>query len=277
MKSGIEWGLWIATCSLIVGVAKFVDEYHIRNDIKSGVRGRLIAIFLFLDRPQIVNFPSTLYSYLAATLERFGKLAAIVAVFVAYFAIVASFYVARLYLGYPPLGGFLRYALTWVNSTFWAAVILWGICTGVVSFITVAAFLDRWNRTKFLLGHWIISALVLVTLAMIALGTAAGFFVLGSLNPELGLPGIISGSGLMLVGNPLFLFVLTIVCLWHAIALSLVMLLLTIFRSLYVLVHKAVLSILNAASSPMTSPFQYFAALIALCAISFKVVDELSK
>ena len=93
MGSGIEWGLWIAACTLIVSAAKFVDEYHITNSIKSRARDGLIKIFLFLDRPQIANFPAALYGYLAATLKRIGRTASIVVAFVAYFAIVASFYV----------------------------------------------------------------------------------------------------------------------------------------------------------------------------------------
>jgi hypothetical protein len=278
MDSGFGWGLWIATCLLIVGVAKFVDEYHVRNDIKSRVRDGLIAIFLFLDRPRIANFPGVLYTYLAAGVKRLGKPASIIAVFITYFAIVACFYFGRLLFNNPPTVGFLRYSLTWVNSAFWAIVVLWGICTGTASFITAGAFLNRWNSTNLLYRQWIISGLTLMTLVMIALGTAGGFFVIGSLNPELGLPGgIVSGSGILLVGSPLFLLALSMVCLWHAIALSCAMLVLTIFRSLYLIIHKIALSVLNAASSPMTSPFQYFAALVALCATTFKVIDELTK
>ena len=277
MQSGIEWGLWIAACSLVVGVAKFVDEYHIRNDIKSTTRDLLISAFFFLDRPKIANFPKTIYGHLAALLQRFGKLAWIAAVLVAYATIVASFYVGRHYIGDSPNSGFLEYALTWVNSVFWAIVLLWGICAGAASFISVGAFLDRWNRSDSLVRQWVISALTLILLAMIAFGTAAGFFILGSLNPESGLPGIVAGSGVLLVGHPLFLLTLATVCLWHAIALSVAMLLLTAFRSLYLLVHKFVLSVLNAASSPKVSPFQYFAALIALGAMTFKVIDEISK
>ena len=277
MRSTIEWGVWIAGLGLIVGIAKFIDEYHIRNDLRSIVKDKLVAVFLFLDRPQIVNFPDALYNYLVTTLRKFGRVASITAAFVAYFAIVATFYLGRRLFNDAPASGFLVYAATWIDSIFWAVIMLWGLGTGAASFITVGAFLDRWNGTVSLLRHWIITVLVLITLAMIALGTAAGFFLLGSLNPTLGLPGIVAGSGVLLVGSPLFLLILSSVCLWHAIALGFAMLLITVFQSLYLLVHRGVLSVLSAASSPTTSPFQYFAALIALCAIAFKLASELSK
>jgi hypothetical protein len=137
MGSGFQWGLWIATCLLVVGLAKFLDEYHIRNDLKSRVRDGLIAIFLFIDRPKIANFPGVLYTYLAAALERLGKLGSIIAICATYFAIVACFYFGRLLFGKPPESGLLTYLLTWVSSAFWAVVVLWGICTGAASFLEV--------------------------------------------------------------------------------------------------------------------------------------------
>ncbi|BBO85030.1 hypothetical protein DSCO28_55960 [Desulfosarcina ovata subsp. sediminis] len=38
MRTGFEWGLWIAICSIVVAAAKFIDEYHIRNEIRSKIR-----------------------------------------------------------------------------------------------------------------------------------------------------------------------------------------------------------------------------------------------
>jgi hypothetical protein len=275
MNPGLSWGIWIAVCLLIVGVAKFLDEYHVRNDLKSNVRSWLISLFLFLDRPQIANFPGALYARLAATFRALGKVGALVATILTYFAIVACFYFGRLLDDDPPSAGFLRYSLTWVNSIFWAIVVLWGVCTGAASFITTGAFLERWNNTNLVYRQWIVAGLMLLTLLMIALGTGVGFFVIGILNSELGLPGIVGGSGVLLVGSYLFLLTLSMVCLWHSIALCLAMLTLTAFRTAYLVIHKCILSVLNAASSPMTSPFQYFAALLAVCAMTFKVIDEL--
>ncbi|BBO85031.1 hypothetical protein DSCO28_55970 [Desulfosarcina ovata subsp. sediminis] len=202
----------------------------------------------------------------------------------AYVAIVASFYFGRKYFGDPPSIGFLEYALTWVSSLFWAIVILWGLCVGIVSYIAVSNFVDRWNNTNSQFIQWIFSLLTLILIAMIALGTAAGFFILGSLNQQLsspgrtlGLPGMVVGTGVLLRGEPMFLVVLSFVCIWHAIAINFVMFVLTALRTLYVIIHKGILSVLNAASNPKVSPFQYFAAMIALAALTFKVVDELFK
>lgn len=277
MQSGIEWGLWIAACSLVVGVAKFLDEYHIRNDIKSRARDRMIVAFIFLDRPKIMNFPRSIYSHLAAAVRKLGKLAWIGVVLAAYLAVVGSFYVGRRYIGDAPAKAFLEYALTWVDSLFWAVVLLWGICAGAVSFIAVGAFVERWNSAERLITQWALAALTAVMLTMVAVSTAAGFFVLGSANPASGLPGMVAGSGVLLVGHPGFLIALATVCLWHAIALSVIMLLLTAFRTMYLLIHRIALSVLSAASSPKVSPFQYFAALMAASALTFKVLDELSK
>jgi hypothetical protein len=112
---------------------------------------------------------------------------------------------------------------------------------------------------------------------MIALVTALGFFVLGSLTPGFPTDEFLPVSAVLLVASPTFVVALTVVCLWHAIALNFAMLVLTIFRSLYLIIHRSAISLLNAASNPTTSPFQYFAALVALCAMTFKVIDELTK
>lgn len=274
MTSGIEWGLWIAICTLIVGAAKFADEYHIRKEVRSRTRDMLSSAFLYLDHPKIVNFPSRLYEYFSSALRKTGKFGLVILILIAYFAITASFYNARRYIGDSPSVGYIEYSLTWISSVYWAFVMLWGICVGAVSFIALGAFVERWNNKEGLIGQWIIAILALILTAIIALGSAAGFFVLGSLNPESGLPGIVSGSGVLLTGNPIFLGVLSAICLWHAVVINALMVILTAVRTLYVITHKGVLSVLNAASDPKVSPFQYFATMIALFTMTLKVFKE---
>lgn len=277
MNSGIEWGVLIAACSLIVGLAKFLDDYHVRNDIRSKTRDGLILLFMYLEQPHISNFPQIIYGYVAAAIKRLGKFAWLGTIPIVYFTMVSAFYFARIYVGDPPSSNFLEYALTWINSIFWALLIIWGVCAGVLGFISINAFLEKWNNTNSLISQWGYSALALILLFMISSGTSAGFSFFGSgyLNSDTAIPGIAYGSMNLLAEDRFFLYILTVSCLWHAIVLIIIMLLLTGFRSLYLIVHRGVLSILNAASNPKVSPFQYFAALIALSSLAFKMIDTL--
>jgi hypothetical protein len=210
MGPTIGWGLWIAGCALIVGVAKFVDEYHVKQEVKSTVRDALVKIFIFLDQPKITNFPAASYYYLTQKLRMLGKWGIIVAIMLTYFAMVGCFYLYRLLVRGERLPDFLTYALWWIDGPFCAIVILWGICTGAATFISVSAFLDRWNNTNLLYRNWILSLLLMLTLTLIVLGTAVGFFILGSLNPQLGILGVVSGSGVALKGSPTFLIILSL-------------------------------------------------------------------
>ncbi|KQU73813.1 MULTISPECIES: hypothetical protein [unclassified Rhizobacter] len=261
---------------LLVAAAKFLDDYHIKADTKTKTRDALVRAFIFLDRPTVLNVPAVAYHFVALRLSRrFGPFGWILFWIGCYIAVVATFYLGRRVLepnwDYP----IPRYAITWIDSAYWACFMLFAVGTASASYFLVVFLTRRWNKSTSLLGQGSFMLLAVALLLTAAATTLIGFLVFGALNPDSGLP-VVGGSGAAL-GNPIFLLILTVLCLWHLVFLSAAMIALTLFRATYLLAHKSISSVIDAASDPKISPFQYLATMLALLGLAFKVVEELLK
>ena len=276
MPKGFEWGLWIAGLGLLVAAAKFLDEYHIKVHTKSATRDALVRAFIFLDQPRVLNVPAEIYHRVSVGISRrLGPFGWLIFWIGCYFAVVTAFYLGRRVLepdwDYP----FPTYALTWVDSAFWAAFMLFAVGTSTATYLLAGVLTRRWNGSGTLLGQATFMLLTLGLFLVAAVITGIGFFVFGIINHNSALP-IATGSGIGL-GNPIFLLTLTVLCLWHLVFISAAMVFLTLFRATYIVSHKAISSVLDAASNPKVSPYQYLATMLALLGLGFKVIDELLK
>jgi hypothetical protein len=276
MHKGIEWGLWIAAMGLLVAIAKFIDEYHISSKSKSKTREFLISVFVFIDNPVIVNIPQAIYKRIAWKIGRkHGLWGYFIFWALVYVAVVATFYVVRRTIDPAFDIGFPNYALTWVDNAFWFLFMLFAVISATISYLAVSFLARKWNASSSMLGQTLFTAVTIALTISSIVVTLTGFTVFGLFNQNSGLP-IVGGSGVYL-GNPYFLTLLTIVCFWHLVFLCSAMIFLTIFRLVYMLAHKLTASVLNAASNPEVSPYQYLATMLALFGLALKVTDELVK
>jgi hypothetical protein len=267
MSQGIDWGLWLTLCALLAAGGMFLDEYHVKDDARSRIRGKLIAMFVFLDKPYLYDFPRAFYNKISDSYKNKGWIRRMFFGIVCYLATVSLFYLA-----WHIKEKYISYIFKPITDPFTLALILWVLCVGAVSFAAMRAFLERWNRSSRITTQFMILILALVVLVMFVLGGGLGFLMLGLLWPE---ENILIIDLHRPTGNILPWF-FSLVSVWHYIALVLIMLLLTFVRGLYLLVHWFFLNVLDAASSPDTSPFRYLGALLALLVVGLKVVVELT-
>jgi hypothetical protein len=249
--------LWIAFGTAIGAAGKLLDA-HIRPEANSKLRSRLIALFVFIEKPSLTNWPEILWSRLRRVVSRIGWFRLPLLLLFLYWLVTTAFYIARRWSGNPPTVSYIKYVMTWADSPFWV-VFCASMAVGFGGSLAIGAMtISRFTASRLAISKlaWILFGGTL----SLALACVAALIVLlslgGGYNVLLAIPvGIVAASPLaILIAVLLGLFVL--------------MLIVRMLRAVFT-------RVLDAASSPATTPFIYASTLIGFATSAFGIAKEL--
>ena len=248
--------LWITIGTAISAGGKFLDT-HVGPRANSHLRSTLIKLFLLIDRAMVPNLPEMFWRWLNRSMLRIGRFRVPLLLAALYWLITSSFYVSRTLSGDQPDMPYFKYVLYWIDQSVW--FFYWTLSAlGVFASLALSSIvIARFSRSKSLLmkAVWIVSG-GLLSMAML---TLTGFIIVMLLGGYA--IGVALRAGLLSSAPLGFVVIVLLVSLC---ATALLRCLRWIFSHM-----------LDAASSPATTPFLYASTFFGFATSMFGILKEL--
>lgn len=264
MSAGL-WAFWLAAAALIAGAGKFLDDYHIKARTKSKIRDVLINLFVWLDKQSVPDLGGFILSYIKRLLSMRGLGMSMVAILLACWAILSTFYLGREFIGPPNIESYLFYLVNWIprdrTALIWIGFLVAILVPAFLGLIVMARYFhsasmsDSDRRRIFFL---VVGILLGLSIALLGTGISLGISMVAIEGGGYFLPLIVAAS-------------LASLALPSLLALSTIALVL--FRWILKFIQFILLEIFDAASSPSISPFTYASSLLSLIVLGAKVIQ----